>query len=105
MRSDRVFTLIVSLSTMITAFLFCSAVLAHCDFNSDGYGDLAIGVPGESINGLSTQPSCFPIKYLNRPNVLGDALQDAGFGQVVACGDFNGDGLDDLAISASGVGG
>jgi len=85
------------------------------DFNGDGFADLAIGSPGETVNGmvragavnviygsangiqssggqLLTQNSApaanFPIR----------AKADSQFGYAVTVGDFNGDGYDDLAV-------
>jgi hypothetical protein len=86
--------------------------LAAGDFNGDGFGDLAIGVPKEdfsvvvdgglvhilygSSTGLRGSGSqSFQQDTLN----LGSASQTSdNFGEVLAGGDFNGDGVDDLSI-------
>ena len=84
------------------------------DFDGDGYSDLAVGVPGESVNGkggagavhvLYGSPSGISAagdKLWHRDvnGVLGAAVAGDGFGFSVATGDFDGDGYTDLAIGA-----
>ena len=91
-----------------------------CDFNMDGYGDLAVGVPGEDLvsnsqadaggvvtvpgwaSGLNTDAS----KWIdqNKPGI-GDSVEVLDqFGIAATCGDFNNDGYDDLAVGANGEG-
>ena len=80
------------------------------DFNNDGFGDLAIGVPGEDI-GATVGAGAVNVIYgaagaglvsagnqiwsIDLPNLLepGD-----DYGRTLAAGDFNNDGFDDLAI-------
>ena len=90
---------------------FGSAV-AIGDFNADGFADLAIGAPGKEINGKSQAGALYisygsngllqkndhqSFTYLSFAHVL-DLQSDLNFASVLATGDFNGDGFDDLAI-------
>ncbi len=90
-------------------------VTAVGDFNGDGYEDLANGCPLEdqsgqsnagvvliaygSANGLCGDPD-WPGVYFFQTVAGGNIEAGDQFGFALACGDFNGDGYDDLAAGA-----
>ena len=92
------------------------ASLATGDFDGNGYMDLAVGVPGEAIGKLDAA-GMVNVLY-STANGVGEAnsqgweqdssgipgASEAGdmFGAALTTGDFNGDGVADLAIGAPG---
>lgn len=89
--------------------------LAVGDFNDDGRDDLAVGIPGQDVGGVvdagavvvkfgsSSGISSAVLRIEQGSNHLGGS-PDAhdNFGSVLAAGDFDGDGRDDLAFGTPG---
>ena len=91
------------------------ASLAAEDFDGDGFDDLAIGVPNEDIGNSGTKDAAGAINvvdgsadgintdtdqilFQDQQGVQGTSEDGDNFGASSAAGDFNGDGLSDLAI-------
>ncbi len=89
------------------------SALAAGDFDADGFDDLAIGVPFESLasNTIKAAGSLAVVYgsaegldqvrsrgFSQRGPIKGRAEIGDVFGEVLAAGDFNGDGADDLAV-------
>jgi len=94
------------------------AALAAGDFNADGFDDLAIGVPGESVgsvqgagavtviygspSGLSTTAVPSQSWHQDSPDALDRAESEDYFGQSLAVGYFNADPYADLVVGVPG---
>ena len=82
---------------------------SQVDFNGDGYDDLAVGVPGEDVDGQA-DAGVVQVLYGSANGLTGtgqlltQASPEAGdrFGTAVAKGDFNVDGFTDLAVGTPG---
>jgi len=88
------------------------ASLAAGDFDDDGYDDLAVGAPGDTVgaaggagqihvlygskNGLTSSGNMR--LHQDTPGVLEVAGEQDRFGAELAAGDFDGDGYDDIAV-------
>ncbi len=94
---------------------FLGYALVAGDLNGDGRDDLAIGVPGDTINGSPAAGAVHVLygsvtglsaiagpgtQYLHQDSasILGVAQAEDSFGQALAAADINGDGRDDLVI-------
>nr|NKB46770.1 hypothetical protein [Legionellales bacterium] len=101
--------------TGISNSLSGSSVSGAGDVNGDGFDDIIIGAPFAAPNGTNSGQSYvifgtdtgfnapFDLAGLNGTNgftINGINLGDASGNQVSRAGDFNGDGVDDIFISA-----
>jgi hypothetical protein len=105
---------LVMLGVVAAAPTAQAAIEVRADFNGDGFDDLAIGVPGETVSGDASagavnviygrasdglSPVGNQFWFQDLPGIVRE-LSEPGdvFGAALAAGDFNGDGFADLAI-------
>ncbi|GMU66883.1 MAG: hypothetical protein AMXMBFR36_31570 [Acidobacteriota bacterium] len=86
------------------------ATLASGDFDDDGFDDLAIAAPGESLEGQAaagwvvaipgsgTGPDPSGAFGFSQVELAGNPETGDRFGLALAAGDWNGDGFDELAV-------
>jgi hypothetical protein len=94
------------------------SALALGDFDGDGFGDLAVGIPEREVEGFADagavgvvyggvfglDPDRTQLFTQATKGIKDDPEGGDEFGCGVAAGDFNGDGRDDLAIGACSEG-
>lgn len=112
---------LVALLLSTSAFALAAAASAEplvsgCDFNNDGFDDLAMGVPGENVNGAANAGAVNIIYgsaaglsatgnqlwHQDSTGVQGGPETGDRFGAALACGNFNLDVYDDLVIGVPG---
>jgi hypothetical protein len=88
--------------------------VAAGDLNGDDIDDIAVGAPGQAVGGLQSAGQVHVLfgsrrgitasgnRALNQSAAGGEAEAGDAFGRVVAIGDFDADGTDELAVSATG---
>jgi hypothetical protein len=103
----------------LEAYARFGTAFAVGDFDSDGFDDLAIGAPGETVNGAPRAGVVVTVYgsatgldpagaqrwtqwQLGAVNGEDDSEAHDNFGFALASGDFDGDGYDDLAAGAPG---
>jgi hypothetical protein len=92
------------------------ASLTTGDFDNDGFSELVVGSPGEDI-GTTQEVGQVDVEYFGKPTQGGIVVQGISqnspiiegvintndeFGSALATGDFNKDGMSDLAIGVRG---
>jgi hypothetical protein len=90
--------------------------LRGCDFENDGFDDLVVGVPYEDRMGRTDDGMVTVVPggeggpsgegatawHQGKPGVGSVPQADDRFGSATGCGDFDGDGFDDLVVGVPG---
>ena len=90
--------------------------LAACDFDGDGFDDLAVGAPGEDIathigagavfvyrgSSVGILVGSFGVLTQDTPGIPDQVEALDHFGASLACADFDADGFDDLLVGSPG---
>ena len=102
--------LVLLTSLFLTPLPLPATELPGCDFNGGG-DDLAVGVPGEKVTAsgegavnviFDGQVVDDEFLHQGTGGIDEDSRYNDRFGEALACGNFNGDGFDDLAIGVPG---
>ena len=85
---------------------FFGSALSSGDFNNDGYSDLLVGVPGESLYYKYSDTGVTHILYGSEHGITGlhskwiEQTTALHFGRALTSGDFNGDNHLDIVIAS-----
>lgn len=79
---------------------FGTSIEGNVDLDNDGVGDLAVGAPGADGPGSDAGEVVITLSGGGTITLTGEAATDGAGTVVSSAGDFNGDGFDDLLVSA-----